>query len=264
MLRSYIIRFGIFAGVVLTVNLHAQDAGTAFLLHPESTLIAMTLGQDEATLAPKVDGSMLSFTAPQILIHKNSDQAEFISAVWKDASGQPVHQRDVFVVKPDYGVVVDYVYGKGRHTIFRYFRFPSGKPSSDANGAQTSLADGKSFRVQAMDGASASIQGNAPKTESMAVPDSEKIVNFHATINTPAPIATVLLGWTGAAAPKVEPVKPANPMIVKFNVTFPDGRVDEIAVAWEARPLHLSGKEFKGWAACLRQGPAGTSSIEIN
>ena len=80
-------------------------------------------------------------------------------------------------------------------------------------------------------------------------------------VAAPAPIATVLFGWTGATTPKIEYVKP---MIVKFKVTFPDGRVDEIAVAWEARALHLSGKEFKGWAACSRSGPAGMSSIEIN
>jgi hypothetical protein len=158
------------------------------------------------------------------------------------------------VVKPDYGVVVDYVYGKGQHRIVRSFAIPSSTANPGTNSAEFAVAPGKTLRLQTIDPANATIIPTA----------SGKRVDFSCAVTTPAPVSTVFLAWTGTAAPKVEYVKPANPLIVKFKVTFPDGRVDQVALGWEARPLHLSGKEFKGWAACLRQGPAGTSSIEIN
>ena len=210
-------------------------------------------GHNEATLAPHVDGAALSFAAPQILFYKNIPQAEFVSAVWKDASGQPLHQRSVFVVKPDYGVVIDYLYGKGRHSIVRRFTFSSNDVIADKLGAQAGRADEKPFRVQAVD-----ISG-APSTS--ATGSNE--VAFSSTVDSPSPIPTVFLAWTGNTAPHIEPVKPANSMIVKFKVTFSGGRMEEVAVAWEARPLHLGGREFVGWAACLRHGLGGVSVIEI-
>lgn len=237
----------LFAGFSMAAGLRAQDAAEAFLLNPES---AMAPGRDGTMLAVQVDGSAPSYAGPQILIYRNSSQAEFISAVWKDAAGQVSHQRDVFVVKPDYGVIVDYVYGKERHTIVRGYPFSSASVVADGNGAQAALAGGGDFRVQAIDGASARITSS----------DSGKAVVFSSSVTAPAPVSTVFM----AAGPKVESVKPANPMIVKFKVTYPNGQVDQVAVAWESRPLHLNGKEFKGWAACLRQGPAGASSIEIH
>jgi hypothetical protein len=240
------------AGFAVRSNLHAQDSALAFLLHPEAVLSGVGPGS-ETTLAPEVDGTSLSFAAPRIAYYKNTDQAEFVSAVWNDASGRALHQRDVLFLKPDYGVIVDYIYGTGRHTIVRESGLPSGKlikVTSDKNGAQSSEGDGETFRLQAIDPTStASLAGDT--------------VTFTSTAQIPAPIPTVFLAWAGAA-PRVEYVKPANPMIVKFKVTYPTGQVDEIAVAWEPRALHLSGREFKGWAACLRTGPAGVSSMEIH
>jgi len=251
-LPSRIVRAGLvlFVGFASTARLHAQDTGASLLLKPESVFLGTISGAAGTTLAPQVDGRELSFADPQILVFKNTDQAEFISAIWKDASGQTTHQRDVFVVKPDYGVVVDYVYAKGAHTVARSFAFSQGNPTSDEKGAQVVLESGRTFRAQAIDTANAALSG--------------KTVSFSSTLPAPAPVPTVLLAWTGTTGPKVESVKPSNPMIVKFDVTFPDGRVDHVAVAWEVRPLHLNGKAFKGWGACARQGPAGMSSIEIN
>jgi len=214
----------------------------------------MTPGPDEATLAPQVDGGALSFAAPRILIYRNTGHAEFISAVWNDASGKPSHQRDVFVVKPDYGVVVDYVYGEGERSIARSFIFSSGNVVSDKLGAQAALDGGKNFRVQANDAVAAGLTART----------SGRKVVFSSAVKIPAPVPTVFLTWTGTAAPAVEYVKPANLMVVKFKVTFPNGRVDQVALAWEVRPLHIGGKSFNGWAACASQGPAGACSIEIN
>jgi len=242
-------------GGILVTNLHAQNPDTQLLLRPESPWINPASNLDEATLAPKLDGgNAISFASPQILIHKNTDQAEFISAVWKDAAGKLVHQRSVFVLKPDYAVLVDHIYSAGQHTIVRSFAFPLSEATFDREGAQVALAGGKNFRVQGID----VVGAQATPT------NANQAVDLTTVIKTPAPIATALLSWTGGAAPKVEFLKPSNPLVVKCKVTFPDGRIDFVAMAWENRAaLHLNGKELKGWAACLRQTPTGTSQIEI-
>jgi hypothetical protein len=133
---------GLLALLAWKGTLRAQDSATAFLVHPEGALPGMGPGPDGATLAPLVDGSALCFAAPQIAFYRNTGQAEFVSAVWNDGSGEALHQRDVLLIKPDYGVIVDYVHGTGRHTVVRGFAFPSGTVTSDARGAQPALPGG--------------------------------------------------------------------------------------------------------------------------
>ena len=254
MKRFHLVGANFLCGLVMCDDLPAQDNNPSLLLNPQSAFVASTSLARQVTLGPQVDGKELSFVSPEILVHKNTDQSEFISAVWKDASGLLTHQRDVLVVKPDYAVVVDYLYDKGEHGVARSFVFPPGKMTADGSGVQVALDGGKNLRVQPIVPAGAE---GAPALLGQAA-------SFSAKVTAPVPLATALVTWTGNAAPKIIYVKPANPMIVKLQVTFPDGRVDEVALSWEVRPLHLSGQEFKGWAAFLRQGPSGMSSIEIN
>ena len=241
------------AGMLGISPSYAEDSAESFLLRPEKAITALAPSAEQVTLAPVVDGTALSFTSPQILISRNDDKALFISAVWKDAAGQVTHQRNVFVVKPDYGVVVDYIYGKGQHGVLRHFALPGAQVASDAKSGQFSLADGKTLRIQALDTTSV-VQGT---------PTSGKPLDFSSSVNAPVPLVTVFAVSSGSAAPQIEYVKPANPMIVKFKVTFPDQRVDQIALGWEARPLHIAKKEFNGWAACLCTGSGTNDSIEI-
>ena len=223
----------------------AQEKDSALLLQPEAAFIASS---SPASLALQVDGQPLSLTSPHILIHKTTDEADFISAEWRDASGQLTHQRDVLIIKPSYGVIVDYLYGKAQHEVTRSFTFPAGPVTPYAHGATASLS-GKNAGVLVLDDSKVALAGNT--------------VTFTSKVTTPVPITTILQNWSGSIAPVVDYVKPANPMIVKFNVKFPD-RMDQIGVAWESRPLHLSGHELKGWAACLRQlSTGGESSFEI-
>ena len=60
--------------------------------------------------------------------------------------------------------------------------------------------------------------------------------------------------------------KAARPKLVSLAplAAMPGGEVDDIAISWEPRPLHLAGVEFRGWAAVLRNGPDSTSRIVIN
>jgi len=236
---------GFWLGLLTASMACAQEEDSAQLSQPEAALFA---SDGPRSFALQVDGQPLSFASPHILIHKTTDKADFISADWRDASGELTHQRDVLIIKPAYGVIVDYLYGKALHAVSRSFTFAAGPVAPYAHGAFVSLS-GKNAGILVLDGSNVAIAGNT--------------VTFTSNVTTPVPLTTILQSWSGSMAPAVEYVKPSNPMIVKFNVKFPD-RVDQIGVAWESRPLHLSKHEFKGWAACLRQLPAGgESSFEI-
>ncbi len=235
------IRIALVLSLAFLFPIRADDTGLALLLNPS--------GVNSQVFAPTVDGAALDFTAPQILIHKVTPDAEFVSAVWRDSSGQLIYQRDVFFVKPDYTVVVDYLYNKGPHEVVRTFTFPAGTATADPKGAQIALDGGKTLRLQSIDTADATLNAST--------------VTLTSKVTAPVPLAAVFVSWTGNNAPKVEYVKPANPMIVKLKITFADQSVDEIGLAWESRALHLNGTEFHGWAACSRHGPAGSRSIEI-
>jgi hypothetical protein len=232
----------------------AGDDDSHLLLKPQDSIAGFPAGKADVELAPNVDGTALSFAAPEILISRKTKQANFISAVWKDAAGQPLHQRDVFAVGTDYTVVVDYIYGKGKHAIDRELWIPGSDATADKTGVQFSVAGQGMFRVQAIDPATPTTKPVADGTD----------VTFNSTVSLPTPISTVLCNWNSKTAPTIEYFKPSNPMIVKLKVAFPDGRVDWVALSWEARPLHLNGKELKGWAAVQRHGPDQDSSIEIN
>jgi hypothetical protein len=249
--------------------LKAQDTTPDLLLHPEKELVGSIPVSAPVTLVPTVDGQPISFSAPQILLQKSSGPAEFISAVWKGPDGKPLHSREVLVIKPDYEIVVDHLYGAvGDHSIVRNFVFPHGIISADALGAQMTLSDGKTFRVQANDTGHAELQAK-PTEVGLQNLASTKTLVFTSPAKLPLPVSTILASWTGSTEPKIEMVRAGNPLVVKFKVTFPNGRVDLVALAWESRLLHLDEKmpdqkAFHGWAALWQRGPAGESTVEIN
>ncbi|HUB67500.1 MAG TPA: hypothetical protein VL981_08455 [Candidatus Methylacidiphilales bacterium] len=264
---KYLLRLAaLWAGCSL---LKAQDATPDLLLHPEKELAASIPASAPVTLAPTLDGQPVSFSNPQILLQKSSGPAEFISAVWKGSDGKPLHSREVFVVKPDYEIVVDHLYGAaGEHSIVRSFVLPAGPVSADALGVQVMLDGGKVFRVQANDTGHAELQAK-PTQVGLQNISSAKTLILTSPAKLPLPISTVLASWTGSSGPKIEMVRAGNPLVVKFKVTFPNGRVDLIALAWESRLLHLDEKmpdqkAFHGWAALWQRGPAGESTVEIN
>jgi hypothetical protein len=241
--------------VLIAVALCFAAGDESHLLEkPQDSVPGFPAGKIDVAFAPVVDGTALSFAAPEIVFGRKTDQANFISAVWKDSAGKTLHQRDVFVVGTDYAVVVDYLYGKDKHAIDRELWIPSGGEVADKTGVQFGVDGHDMFRAQAVDPATPTTR---PSADGIAV-------KFTSNVAFPTPVSTVLLGWKSKAAPTIEYVKPSNPMIVKLKVSFPDGRVDWVALSWESRPLHLNGKELKGWAACQRHGPDGDISIEMN
>jgi|GEM_PF-1879399 len=247
------------------------------LLHPESALIPPPQRftgeqsknmKDSAFPALVVEAKPLSFLDPQILIEKYVLGAHFVSALWKGFSETVPHQRNVLIVESDYAVIVDYLYGGGDKEVavdrlLNVDCLPaSSQPSIDSEGVGwlfPTSDPGKSFRIQSL----------KPAIVTLTSGSLGKGVTLSSRSKFPVPVTTVMLASKGGKSPKVDYVKAVNPMVVKLKVTFPDGRIDEIAMAWEARSLHIGKSEFNGWSALLRhegQGSGTTareSSIEI-
>jgi hypothetical protein len=241
----------------------------SLLLHPEGVLATSQQRANEsdhqefAFPSLIVGSTAFSFSDPQILIEKITPRAHFVSALWKVGADTLPHQRNVLIVGSDYAIIVDYLYGEGEFIVKRLINLPFGpafsQPSIDSEGAgylSSSSDEGKSFRFQSLTTATVTL-----------TPDSRsKGVTFSTQSKLPTPVTTIILAGKGEKLPKVDYVKAVNPMVVKLKVTFADGRTDEVAMAWEARPLHIGKSEFNGWAAVLSHGP-GTpgeeSSIEI-
>ena len=237
-----------------------------YLFHPETALLPpagktgdLQGSSEKSSVSPSlmVAAHEVSFIDPQILIDKEVFQARFVSALWKGSASELPHQRNVLIVGSDYAVIVDYLYSGGDKevTVDRLIHFTFGsassQPSIDSEGAgclSSTSDDGTSFRVQSLTPATVTLTPDSPR----------KGVSFSTQSKLPVPVTTIMLAWKGGKAPKVDYVKAVNPMVVKLKVTFADGRTDEVAMAWEARPLHIGKSEFNGWAAVLRHDPQGT------
>lgn len=237
-----------------------QEPGGAvdllLLTHPESAFCAPPAGA--ANFAISVDKQPVSYAAPEILFQKSGSDADFIAGVWKDAQGQVVHQREVLIVKPDYGVVVDYLYGwKGAHEVSCVVKLPAAEVKAERGSSRFQRGNGTDFIVQHLglvaSQADPAVSGSAGFSE---------VSDFY-RLALPAPYASVIY-TTRSGVTKVEYVQPSNPMVVKCKVTLSDGRIDEVGIAWEYRDqLHLGGKVLKGWAAVARKGPGVTTDIQI-
>ena len=258
------------------LNATEQNA-PEYLFHPERAFL-LPSGQNgdhqvaskslSASPSLRVAAYEVSFSDPLVLIDKEVSSAHFVSALWKGGSDMVPHQRNVLIVGSDYAVIVDYLYGAGDKevTVDRLFNFTflsaSLQPSIDSEGAGCLFSPsdgGKSFRFQSL----------TPATVTLTPDSLGKVVAFSTQSKLPTPVTTIMLAGKGEKLPKVDYVKAVNPMVVKLKVTFPEGRTDEIAMAWEARSLHIGKSEFNGWAAVLihdPEGPGATareSSIEI-
>lgn len=250
-------------------TLAADMESSSLLLHPEQAFAASSPGT--VNFAVGIDGHPLAYGDPQILVHTNGPRAEFVAGLWKDTRGAVTHRREVLIVKPDYGVIVDHLYPPGE-----------GQRQEHEVTCTTSLVaesltkkDASSLFLVSKEGNEGLFLGHlspdAALTEATFAPETKdqpplRELTQSCRIALPSPFATFFCG-AGKSPRKVEFVKPANPMIVKCRVTSSDGRIEDVGIAWEPRDLHLGGKHFKGWAAVSRDPQAASSSagdIEIN
>ncbi len=228
-------RFGLFCFLLAAASVRAEPVfdPLKLLLHPDATFLQGSPSSPSITLSPEVDGKALSIAAPRILFQQSNAHADFVAAAWDDSAGKAIHQREVLFVKPDYVVVVDQVYGSGPHTVVR----------------------------QMLASDSVTVKGIDTSKEATA----KQILAFTSPTNLPAPFATILTKPGTSGGLKIEMIKAHNPMIVKYKVTFPNGRTDEGGVAWESRALHLSTPEIPlaGWAAWVEKQSGQVTTFEI-
>ena len=234
----------------------ASGIDPLLLTHPASAFLTKTAAR--ANFFVRVDQQALSYEAPEIVFQKSGADADFIVGVWRDAQGNIVHQREVLIVKPDYGVVVDYLYGwKGAHEVSCVVKLPASEVKMDKGASQVDCGNGQGFTVQHL--------GAGLPLANPAIPSSpgSSAVSETYKLTLPAPFSS-FFSKTQSVPPKMEFVQASNPMVVKCKVTLPDGRIDEVGIAWEARDqLHLGCKVLKGWAAVARKGPCASADIEI-
>jgi hypothetical protein len=238
---------------ILDGCLFAQETAvapsTAFLFHPEAVLALSTdLSPGSMTLAPKFSEKVLP-DKWKVVMDQQNGPCRYASAVCVDDTGQVTRQRGVLAVGSDYVVIVDYFYEGQARQLERSFTFPSGPVHVEGATAYSMDASGHGLLVQANEPAEWTVTDNTTHLVSNPTP--------------PTRLATLLLAWKDGPRPKVETIKPALPLIVKFRISFANGRVDDVALAWEARALHIAGTEFHGWAACSLRDSAGEHSWEI-
>jgi hypothetical protein len=249
---------------MLPRGLADEGDASSLLLHPEQAFTPPSPG--EANFAVAIDGRTLGYGSPDILFRTNGDRVDFIAGVWRDAGGTAVHQREVLIVKPDYGVVVDHLFapsgdGKKEHEV----------TSTTSLSTETLSTEGETVRFLPRKDMSGGllVRHLSPAVSvdvttispGMTDPPPLRQLRQSCRITLPSPFATFLCSG-GSPAPRVEFVKPANPMIVKCRVTMPDGRVDDVGIAWESRDLHLGTNHFHGWAAVSRQQPGTADPVQ--
>jgi hypothetical protein len=233
----------------------SRDVGvTSLLTHPEQVFV--TPSGDTANFALSLDAQPLSYDSPEILFQTNSDTTAFVAGAWKDSTGEVIHQREVLIVKPDYGIVVDHLYGSQQHEITSVTTMEAAKVREDGGMAVFTLGTGKEIITRHL------VPAMPPTMLAGSEPHGTARVTETCRATLPSPYATAFFPG-GASAPRFTFVKPSNPMIVKCSVALHDGRTDDVAIAWESRDLHVAGKRLKGWAVVVRQGPGAGSDLEI-
>jgi hypothetical protein len=171
----------------------------------------------------------------------------------------------VLFVKPDYWIVADHVFGAGEHELTRLFHFPVKSSAQVVSGAaQTGFKTGSNIRIQVTDDARLELrQGWIPVSDATAqrVPVAALIANR----TLPAALGTALMPFADAGViPLVKPAVSSDPLVVRLQVTFPNGQQDDIAIAAEPTLLKVGSQQAHAVALCVRRGPLANSVIAIH
>ena len=208
-----------------------------------------------------VDGKEQPKFDPQVLAWQSTPLADFGAGM---IEGDGIRQqRSVLFVKPGYWVVVDHLTGEGEHEVKRLFHFPIGQAKFEGRSASTAFAAGMNLQVQSADdsrleaGKGWSVTGAANAEES-------PVAVFVSRGQLPMTLVTVLTPFADARAlPKVERISPQDSPVAQLRVSFPDGQIDEIAVAAQPAALKAGEAQGQGRALVQRKGPQSNETIQI-
>lgn len=243
------------------------SAGRELLVDPgiysyDQPLSGRYLRRSEAHNVLMVDGEEQPTSDPELLVWHTGADADFASGQIRGNGLR--HQRSVLFVKPHYWIVVDHVFGSGEHELTRLFHFPLDASVQVAGSmAQTGFKTGSNIRVQPADDARLELrQGWIPTGEAAA--EKAPVAALVGRRKLPAALCTVLTPFADAAAlPAVKPVATADPLVVRLEVTFPNGQQDDIAMAAEPTMLKVGQCEARALALCVRHGPTANSVIAV-
>lgn len=206
-----------------------------------------------------IDGDEQIQSDPTVTAWDLRPEAELAGAEIADAAYR--HRRTVLWVKPDCWVVVDHVFGVGEHELTRRFHFPRGEAAADERGAETRFGEGRNVRVETTDGAAVAIvPGPLPlgNVEAAEAP----VAVFTNRVTLPTALSCVVTPFTAPADLPAIMVSPADdPLVVRLQLVWSDGRIAHVAVAPERRELGLADPPVVGLAALVREGPHPTRVV---
>lgn len=243
-------------------------AGRQLLIDPgvysyDQPLSGSYFRKTEAHNVLMVDGAAQPAGDPELLAWQTGPEADFASGLIAGANGLR-HQRSVLFVKPHYWIVVDWVLGNGEHQLTRLFHFP---PDSAAQ------ADGKSVRTHYKTGANLAVlpvgearlemrQGWVPTGLASAEPGPVAALVVQSGL--PASLGTVLAPFAeGEAPPVVKRGATADPAHVIIQLTFPNGRTDEVLIAPSPAKLTLGERTASESALVVRRESKGEAAIIV-
>ncbi len=209
-----------------------------------------------------IDGKEQPACDPELLAWHTDAAADFASG--QIHTPELRHQRSVLFVKPDYWVVADFVAGSGAHELTRLFHFPLKAPASVVDGAvQTGFETGSNIRVQVTDGARCEMrEGWIPVGDATA--EKAPVAAFVEKRSLPAAMGTVLTPFADPARlPVVKSIPSSDPLVVRLQVTFPNGQQDDIAMAAEKYLLRVGELQTNAFAVCVRRGPVANAEIVV-
>lgn len=214
-----------------------------------------------------IDGREPPAKSPILLAWTTGPSADFVSGSL-DYDG--IHQqRCVLFVRPDYFIVVDRVSTTkgqgGEHTLQRAFHLPAGMAAISGSAAYTDAPNLPNISVIDADGTAAKLSsGWLPDHGSGAFVKAAPVIEFINQEMLPATHCTVLCPVTDPnQRPTVKHLPDSNPGQYRLQVSFPNGRTDEIVIGDGVHPLDLTvgHQHAHAWAMGINKTKSGMAVI---
>lgn len=205
-----------------------------------------------------IDGKEQEWVDPEVISWHVGKNIEY--AAGKMTLKELSHQRTVIFLKPHYWLVVDHISAESQHEYTRQFQFPIlSNAKADGNSVFTQFASGTNILVKSIENAKLNIfEMPIPTshTTTIAAPQAAFITTGKSTI-----LSTMLMPFDEHTLfPKIKRLESSADIIV-IQLTFPDGRIDKIAVAAKETLLKIGNFSHTGTVLYVRTNKKGEENI---
>ena len=244
-------------------------AGRDLLIDPgiysyDQPLSGTYFRKSEAHNVLLIDGQEQPRCDPEVLAWAVTHDTDFAAGEIEYTDRNLRHRRSVLFVRPDYWVVVDHVFGEGERELTRQFHFPRVDVATDERSARTRFEEGTNILVTVADDARVEMREGWIPTGGATAERSPMAV-FMSRATLPAAVAAVLAPFEDREQlPRVTALPGEHPLVTALRVEFPDGQVDEIAIAPETMDLTLGEHTGTARALCVRTGPRSNAVSILN